>query len=157
MAKIIEEEDASSDINSDNYNNNNDSYSFNYHYNNSKSQDIRIKNLASIMMKNNIEDTPPKKIQKRPRLKSMTTPISTHWRRKTILVLVWPTKTKSSSVWKAMNMWPLRPLPPPSIPIPPKTWCLWRGKASGKWRFSMSWDNLWMSLKQKDQGRCILV
>ena len=29
MAKIIEEEDASSDINSDNYNNNNDSYSFN--------------------------------------------------------------------------------------------------------------------------------
>ena len=76
MAKIIEEEDASSDINSDNYNNNNDSYSFNYHYNNSKSQDIRIKNLASIMMKNNIEDTPPKKIQKRPRLKSMTTPNS---------------------------------------------------------------------------------
>ena len=76
MAKIIEEEDASSDINSDNYNNNNDFYSFNYHYNNSKSQDIRIKNLASIMMKNNIEDTPPKKIQKRPRLKSMTTPNS---------------------------------------------------------------------------------
>ena len=76
MAKIIEEEDASSDINSDNYNNNNDSYSFNYHYNNSKSQDIRIKNLTSLMMKNNIEDTPPKKIQKRPRLKSMTTPNS---------------------------------------------------------------------------------
>ena len=76
MAKIIEEEDASSDINSDNYNNNNDSYSFNYHYNNSKSQDIRIKNIASIMMNNNIEDTPPKKIQKRPRLKSMTTPNS---------------------------------------------------------------------------------
>ena len=76
MAKIIEEEDASSDINSDNYNNNNDSYSYNYHYNNSKSQDIRIKNLTSLMMKNNIEDTPPKKIQKRPRLKSMTTPNS---------------------------------------------------------------------------------
>ena len=76
MAKIIEEEDASSDINSDNYNNNNDSYSPNHHYNNSKSQDIRIKNLTSLMMKNNIEDTPPKKIQKRPRLKSMTTPNS---------------------------------------------------------------------------------
>ena len=72
MAKIIEEEDASSDINSDN---NNDSYSFNCHYNNSKSQDIRIKNLNSIMLNDNI-DTPPKKIHKRPRLKSMTTPIS---------------------------------------------------------------------------------
>jgi hypothetical protein len=72
MAKIIEEEDASSDINSDN---NNDSYSFNGHYNNSKSQDIRIKNLNSIMLSDNI-DTLPKKIHKRPRLKSMTTPIS---------------------------------------------------------------------------------
>ena len=73
MAKIIEEEDASSDINSDNYNNNNDSYSFNYHYNNSKSQDIRIKNLSTMMLSDNI-DTPPKKFHQRPRLKSMTTP-----------------------------------------------------------------------------------
>ena len=72
MAKIIEEEDVSSDINSDN---NNDSYSFNGHYNNSKSQDIHIKNLNSIMLSDNI-DTLPKKIHKRPRLKSMTTPIS---------------------------------------------------------------------------------
>ena len=76
MAKIIEEEDASSDINSDNYNSNKESYSLNYHYTNSKSQDIRIKNLTSLLMQNNIEDTPPKKIHKRPRLKSMTTPNS---------------------------------------------------------------------------------
>ena len=76
MAKIIEEEDASSDINSDNYNNNNDSYLLNYHYSNSKSEDIRIKNLNSLMLNNNIEDTPPKKVKKRPRLKSMTTPNS---------------------------------------------------------------------------------
>ena len=74
MAKIIEEEDdLSSDINSDNNNNNNDSTSFECHNNNSKSQDIRIKNLSTMMLSDNI-DTPPKKFHQRPRLKSMTTP-----------------------------------------------------------------------------------
>ena len=66
MSKIIEE-DASSDLNSDN---NNDSDLIAHHpFKNSKSQDIRIKNFNSMIITDT--DTPIKTKPKRPRINSM--------------------------------------------------------------------------------------
>ena len=64
------EEDASSDLNSDNNNDNNETDSVVHHpFKNSKSQDIRIKNLNNIIMSG--IDTPIKTKPKRHRLNSM--------------------------------------------------------------------------------------
>ena len=77
MSKI-NSEDISSDINSEDNQDNkenqdnlasNSDYSVHHSFKNSKSQDIRIKNFNTMILKD--IETPKKNISKRPRMKSM--------------------------------------------------------------------------------------